>query len=165
MEALANVDWLTLVLGIILGIPVAYVIGVLAHMHTPKFVHYLESRKLLKTHKTRQQAIAVFNRVRSFHDGRRDRYAFYIICAVGSVLSGLVATICFTVFFNQVHDIPISIDYAFFLLLAVVGTLVAVILLEGIYETARQLERFNDYKAEFEARWGAVDDDAPTASS
>jgi Na+-transporting NADH:ubiquinone oxidoreductase subunit NqrE len=37
-------------------------------------------------------------------------------------------------------------------LMAVVMTIAA---LAGIYEHARQIERFDDYKKEFEARWGA----------
>ena len=76
---------------------------------------------------------------------------------MASVLSGLFATTFFTVFFTHVSDIPIPIDYAIFLLLAVGATLIAVILFTAIYETARQLERFEDYKAEFEQRWGSVD--------
>jgi hypothetical protein len=38
MDALAQVDWLTLGLGIILGLPVAYGISIIANMHTPRFV-------------------------------------------------------------------------------------------------------------------------------
>ena len=68
LEALAKVDWLTLVIGIILGIPVAYGIGILTHMHAPKVVQFLENRKLLRRHKTRQRALAPFNRIKSFHD-------------------------------------------------------------------------------------------------
>jgi hypothetical protein len=30
--------------------------------------------------------------------------------------------------------------------------------LMGLYETARQLERFDDYKKEFEERWGPLDE-------
>jgi hypothetical protein len=157
MEALLRVDWLTLVMGVILGIPVAYVIGILAHMHTPKFVQFLENRKLLKKYKTRQQALVIFNRIKSFHDRRADRYTHYILLAAGSVLSGLLASVFFNIFFNHVHDVPIGIDDAIILLLATLAVLVAALLLAGIYETARQLERFEDYKKEFEQRWGPID--------
>ena len=34
--------------------------------------------------------------------------------------------------------------------------MMAVLLLTGIYETARHLERFDDYKKEFEERWGPL---------
>jgi hypothetical protein len=35
------------------------------------------------------------------------------------------------------------------------------LLLFGIYETARQIERFDDYKTEIEQRWGPIDDEHP----
>jgi hypothetical protein len=37
--------------------------------------------------------------------------------------------------------------------------LLAVACVAGIYETARQLERFDDYKREFEERWGPLSED------
>jgi membrane protein YdbS with pleckstrin-like domain len=42
-------------------------------------------------------------------------------------------------------------------LTAVIIFLFAVLLLIGIYDTARQIERFDAYKLEFETRWGSVD--------
>jgi hypothetical protein len=126
-------------------------------MHTPKLVSFLESRKLLKKHKTRQQALVVFNRIKSFHDGRADRYAHYILLSTGSVLCALLASVFLNIFFNHVHDIPIGIDDAVILLIATVAILFAAIFLTGIYQTGRQLERFDDYKKEFEQRWGPID--------
>jgi Na+-transporting NADH:ubiquinone oxidoreductase subunit NqrE len=40
-------------------------------------------------------------------------------------------------------------------LLALMAVLMTIAALAGIYEHARQIERFDDYKKEFEARWGA----------
>lgn len=156
MEALRNVDWLTLVIGVFLGVPVAYVIGILAHMHTPKVVQFLENRKLVKRYKTRQQALVVFNRIKSFHERRGDRYASYILLSTRYVLSGLLASILFGILFNYVRDTPIDVGDAIILILATTGALMAALLSTGIYETARQLERFDDYKNEFEERWGPV---------
>ena len=99
----------------------------------------------------------VFNRIKSFHERRADRYAYYILLSTGSVLSALFASVFFNILFNHIHDIPIGIDDAVVLLIATVAVLVAVLLLAGIYETARQLERFDDYKKEFEQRWGPID--------
>jgi hypothetical protein len=41
---------------------------------------------------------------------------------------------------------------------AFVIAILSAVFLVGIYETARQLERFDDYKKEFEQRWGPIDD-------
>jgi hypothetical protein len=46
-------------------------------------------------------------------------------------------------------------------LFAAISALMMLLLLTGIYETARQIERFDDYKAEFEQRWGPIDNDHP----
>jgi hypothetical protein len=73
MEDLPHVDWPTLVLGILLGIPVAYIIGIVAHMHAIRLGHFLENRKLLKKRKTRQQALVAFNRIKAFREGKRDK--------------------------------------------------------------------------------------------
>jgi hypothetical protein len=40
-------------------------------------------------------------------------------------------------------------------LIALIAILMTVAALAGIYEHARQIERFDDYKEEFEASWGA----------
>jgi hypothetical protein len=146
-------DVVILVVGLIGG----YLAAILAILHTPRWVSFLQNRKLLKTKKTRQQALVVFNRIKSFHERRSDRYAYYILLSTGSVLSGLVASILFGIFFKYVWDIPIEIGDAIILILATGFVLLAALLLTGIYETARQLERFDDYKKEFEARWGPID--------
>jgi hypothetical protein len=46
----------------------------------------------------------------------------------------------------------------FYLGLACVVALMSIGLLAGLYETARQLERFDDYKKEFEERWGPLNE-------
>jgi uncharacterized membrane protein len=51
------------------------------------------------------------------------------------------------------QDLSFEIRMIVFLL-ALIAALMTVALLAGIYETARQIERFDDYKAEFEKRWG-----------
>ena len=107
---MSNEFWLGVVVTLLVGIPGAYFIAILANMHTPKLVSFLESRKLLKKHKTRQQALVVFNRIKSFHDGRADRYAHYILLSAGSVLCALSRQVFLNIFFNHVHDIPIGID-------------------------------------------------------
>jgi hypothetical protein len=159
MDASSHVDWFTLVIGIILGIPVAYVISILANMHTPKFVQFLDRRKLLKTHKTKKQALQVFKRIKAFREGTRDRYPFYMILASAAVsLTVVASTLSLVAFIGR----DFSMEFRIILcLLASIATLVMVLLLAGIYETARQIERFDDYRAEFEKRWGPVESEQP----
>lgn len=149
--------WLGVIITVVVGLPGAYVIGILANMHTPRLVHFLESRKLLKTHKTRQQALRVFNRIKEFRDGTRDRYPFYILLASAAVVCAIIAStlILVTVFQNE---FPLAIP---FYLLAAIAALMMLLLLIGIYETARHIERFEDYKTEIEQRWGPIDSEHP----
>jgi hypothetical protein len=55
MEDLSNIHWLELGIGILLGLPAAYVIGILSHVHAIRFIHFRDNRKLLKKAKTREQ--------------------------------------------------------------------------------------------------------------
>lgn len=155
MEDLSHVDWPTLVLGILLGIPVAYVIGIVAHMHALRLGHFLDNRKLLRQHKTRQQALAVFNRIKAFREGKRDKYPFYMILASAAMSCMVTAsTLVLIAFIRQALTLEFRVVLCLF---AGLAALVGLILLAGIYETARQIERFDDYKVEVEKRWGAVD--------
>ncbi len=148
--------WLGVLITLIVGIPGAYAMALLANMHTPRLAQYLQSRKLLKTHKTKQQALRVFNRIKAFHDGTSDRYAFYILLTGSAIVCTIVAsTLVLSVVFQ--NEFPIHYSFGILILFAALTFLIALLLLSSIYETSRQLERFDDYKAEFEQRWGAID--------
>lgn len=153
-----NEFWWGVIITLIVGVPGAYGMALLANMHTPRLTQFLESRKLIKKHKTRQQALVVFHRIKDFREGKRDRYAFYMVLVGAAIISAIVASTLLLIISIQVHEYPISIEYGFVALIAVIAILFAVIFLTMIYETARQLERFDDYKAEFEEKWGPVDD-------
>ncbi len=43
------------------------------------------------------------------------------------------------------------------ILFASIFLIMTVSLLAGIYETSRQIERFDDYRIEFEKRWGMIE--------
>jgi hypothetical protein len=153
----SHVDWITLILGaalgVVLGMPVAYLIGILSNVHAIRFMQFRDNRKLLKKAKTRQQALLIFNRIKAFKEGKRDRYPFYMILASTAVCcSTLAATLILINVIRQDLSFEIRVVLGLSTLLAVLVTIAA---LAGIYEHARQIERFDDYKNEFEARWGA----------
>jgi hypothetical protein len=64
--------WLGVIITLIVGIPGAYLIGILANLHTPRLIEFLDRRKLLKTHKTKKQALRVFNRIKNFRSGKKE---------------------------------------------------------------------------------------------
>src|SRR4051794_8246125 len=103
--------WVGLILTVVIGLPGAYLMGVLGNLHTPRWSQYLQSRKLLKTHKTKQKALLVFNRIKDFHEGRRDKNAYYILLASGAVISATFGFILIHLILIENHDIPVAPDY------------------------------------------------------
>ena len=155
MDDLSSVHWLELVIGMFLGIPVAYIVGILAHMHAIRFGHFLDNRKLLKKAKTKQQALFIFNRIKAFKEGRRDRYPFYLILSSSAVCCSIIAA---TLILSLVIQQGFSFEARMVLsLLALIAVLMTIACLASIYEHARQIERFDDYKAEFKKRWGPTE--------
>jgi hypothetical protein len=155
MDDLSSVHWLELVIGMFLGIPVAYLVGILAHMHAIRFGRFLDNRKLLKKAQTKQQALLIFNRIKAFKEGRRDRYPFYLILSSSAVCCSIVAATLILILVVQ-REVSFEIRMVFYLL-ALIGVLMTIVCLASIYEHARQIERFDDYRAEFEKRWGATE--------
>jgi hypothetical protein len=149
--------WLGVIVTVILGLPGAYVIAILANMHTPRLVQFLESRRLLKKHKTRKQALEMFNRVKAFRDGTRDRYPFYILLATAALICGIISSTLILIVVFQ-NEFPLFFPFAILVLIAAIAALVMMLFLTAIYETARQIERFDEYKAELEQRWGSIDE-------
>jgi hypothetical protein len=139
------------IIGLVLAVPLGVAANLLTSLLTPRLVSYLEKRRLIKAGKTRRQALLVYNRIRAFQEGRRDRYVFYILLASSSVLLAIASS---TLVIVIVLISPQFENAVVFLVMAFVLAFGAVILLASIYETARQLDRFDDYKREFEERWG-----------
>jgi hypothetical protein len=163
MEAHSQIDWPTLLAGALLGVPitivVTYAISILAYFHAPRLQQFLHNRRLLKQTKTKTQALVEFNRIKSFRDGTRDRYPFYILLASGSILSAIFSSTLFIIFSFQSGNVyPVSPEYGAVAIVATLVVVLAVVFPMAIYDTAIKIERFDAYKLEFEKRWGSVDD-------
>jgi hypothetical protein len=125
----------------------------------------IESAKQLKDAKakgaeakTKEQAFLIFKRVRAFKERKKDRYPYYLILACFAIMCAVAsATIFLTIW---VHFEVQHYVFGPALLLAGIVALVGVVLVFGIFETARQIDRFDDYKAELKKQWPDVDFDA-----
>src|SRR4030081_2934983 len=113
--------WVGLILTVVIGLPGAYLMGVLASLHTPRWSEYLQNRKLLKTRKTKQQALVTFNRIKDFREGKRDKYPFYMLLGTGSVLCAVFASTMILIISNQVLEYPVAVEYMTVAALAAVG--------------------------------------------
>jgi hypothetical protein len=138
------------VIALVLAVP----LGVASHLLAIRFGSFLERRKLIKTHKTRQQAIQGYERIKAFHEGRMDKYPYYMLLMGSAVLLCIVA--------STIAIVAVVVSPAFEIMfmcfgLAAIFVMLSIVLLAALYETARQLERFDDYKREFEKQWGPID--------
>lgn len=127
-------DWFGLI-ALLLAIP----LGIAANLLTPRLVRFLENRKLIKTNKSKQQALQHYQRIKAFHEGRQDKYAYYVLLLGVSVLSGIAASIILisTFIFAPLYDL-----FVVLLLLALVFALLSVLFLAGIYETSRRIGQY-----------------------
>jgi hypothetical protein len=138
----------------VIALALAVPLGVASHLLAIRFTSFLERRKLIKTHKTRQQALQGYERIKAFHEGRRDKYPYYMLLMGAAVLLGIAAStvVIVTVVISPALEIILMCFGA-----AAILEMASVVLLAGLYATARQLERFDDYKKEFEKQWGPID--------
>jgi len=149
------------IITLILAIPV----GVMSHVLGHRFLGHLEKRKLVRGNATRQQAIQMYNLVKSFHNRTRDRYPYYLLLAGSAVICAVVSStsIILIVLINPDMNIYPSPLGTVLLVLAVLFALLPVLLMVSLYHTSRQLDRFENYKAELEQQWGPIDEKTPEA--
>ena len=149
------------IVALILAIPV----GVMSHVLGHRVQVYLEKRKLIRSNATRQQAVRVYNRIKSFHDRTNDRYPYYMILVGWSAICAVASSTCIILIviinpdINLVSGLP-SPSLIFFCWPPCSQPSLR-FLCSFYYETSRQLDRFDDYKAEFEKQWGPIDTRAP----
>jgi hypothetical protein len=79
--------WIGLI-ALVLAVP----LGVAGNLLTPRVAAYLENRKLIKTRKTRAQALQTYNRIRAFREARRDKYAYYFVVASFGLLCAIASS-------------------------------------------------------------------------
>ena len=120
---------------------------------------YLEKRKLLKTHRTREQDLAAYRSIEAFRNGGRDRYPAYIALAVISVISAIGSATCALLvalkYWDVIEGTILPSQPTVFLSLSAFGFLAFSVLCVGlIVSTARRIERFDEYKAEIRKKWG-----------
>ena len=135
----------------------------MSHLLGHRVQVYLEKRKLIRSNATRQQAVLVYNRIKSFHNRTRDRYPYYLLLAASAVICAVASATSIIVIVLTNPDTMIPLSPLTFLLffLAIGGALLALILMVALYETSRHLDRFDDYKAELEQQWGPIDEKTP----
>jgi hypothetical protein len=139
----------------VLSIPM----GVATNMLTPRFVAYLEQRKLIKSNRTKEQDIATYRSIEALKNGTRDKYPSYIAmavfsvnCAIGGAACVLLLTLKYGTFdetslFQSPHTVFLSLISSLFFLLSLLFLVI-------IVTTERRIERFDEYTAEIRKKWG-----------
>jgi hypothetical protein len=145
-------DWIGII-GLVLAVP----LGVATNLLTPRVVSWLEKRKLIKTHKSRQQALRTYNLIRSFHEGKQDKYPHYLMFASVAVMCAQASTML--VILLLLYDLPSFEAKMTTGFVAVICALFGALLMVSIYTTDRAVVNFDAYKKEFENRWGPIESD------
>lgn len=129
-------------------------LGVATNLVTPKVVGHLEQRKLIKTHRTREQQISEYRRIEDFKNGVRDRYPFYILLSSVSIFFMLISFgVALLTFWLAMHAADFM-NAVFSGAFAILFFTISVVCLFAIPATARRIERFDDYTAQIRAKWG-----------
>jgi MFS family permease len=142
-------DWFSLIT-LLLSFPLA----VAGTLFAPRLLRFLENRKLIKTNKSKQQALQHYQHIKALHEGRRDKNAFYILLLGLSVLSAIAAS---TILISTFIFAPVGNLLFLLLVLAFALAFMSVIFLAAMYETSRRIDQFDRYKAEIEEQWGPLD--------
>jgi hypothetical protein len=142
-------DWFSLIT-LLLSFPLA----VAGTLFAPRLLRFLENRKLIKTNKSKQQALQHYQHIKALREGRRDKNAFYMLLVGVSVLSAIAAS---TILISTFILAPLNELLFMLLLLAFVFAFVSVIFLAAMYETSRRIDQFDRYQAELEEQWGPLD--------
>jgi hypothetical protein len=147
--------WLS-VLSLALAIP----LGVVTNLLTPRFVAYLEQRKLIKSNRTKEQDIAAYRSVEAFKNGTRDKYPSYIALAVFSVncaIGGATCVLLLALKYGALDETTLVPTQPTVLLslLTFLFFLLSILFLIILLTTARRIERFDEYTAEIRKKWGA----------
>jgi hypothetical protein len=133
--------------------------GIATNVLTPRFVAYLEKRKLIKSNRTKEQDIAAYRSIEAFKNGTRDKYASYIGLAVLSVIFALGGATCVPLLALKYANLGetavlLSPPHVFLPLLMILFLLLSMLFLIIILTTARRIERFDEYTAEIRKKWG-----------
>jgi hypothetical protein len=134
-------------------------LGIATNMLTPRFVSYLEKRKLIKSHRTKEQDLAAYRSIEAFKNGSRDKYPAYIALAVASVICAIGCATCVLLlalkYGGLIEGTILPSEPTVYLSVSAFAFLVFSVLFVGlIVSTARRIERFDEYKAEIRKKWG-----------
>jgi hypothetical protein len=148
----------------IIALALAIPLGVISAVLSQPVLRYLERRKLVKVNATKQQAIRAYNLVKSFHNRTRDRYPYYLQLTGWAVIFAVASATCIILIalikpdiqlFGQVEPVGSLVVGLF--VGAVACASISGLLMLVLYGTARNLDRFDDYKRELEQQWGPIE--------
>jgi hypothetical protein len=143
------------VTSLVLAIP----LGIASSLLTTRVVAYLEQRKLIKSHRTKEQDIVAYRGIEAFKNGTRDKYPSYLALAVFSVncaIGGATCVLLLALKYGELGETTLlpSQPTIFLSLLTFLFFLLGILFVILIPITDRRIERFDDYTAEIRKKWG-----------
>lgn len=156
MEALLTdpAFWITLAINAV----VTLVLGVVAILITPvtvrRMISLLERRRTSRSLKQKTQELADYRRIKAFHEGKKDRYFFYVYVGTISIGFAVMAATCFIVTVLHTMREHYFLDGVIMgFVVGIICVLISVLSLVGMQYTAANLEKFDDYERRVKERW------------
>jgi hypothetical protein len=139
-------------LGLVFAIPVGIITSIVGNRLTRNVDAFLEKRKLIKSHRSKQQELAEYKRIEAFKHGTKDRYPYYILLATSTVICAVGLATCLVLAVLGYGDF-IGLPNPLLLGAFLFGIFAALFIIV-VAATARRIEQFEQYQAEIRKKWG-----------
>src|SRR5947208_10299892 len=101
------------ILWLIIGGVIGFLGSVAANLLTGKIVSLFERQRGLMDERSKDRAMRFYSMVTRLHDGRRDRYVFFILSSMTTVVSAIfgVVTLAMAILLTQLNKKVMDIVY------------------------------------------------------
>src|SRR5271166_5869818 len=76
------------------GVVVGLVLAIPLHIAANRVDTYLDKHKLIKSRRSKEQALAEYKRIEAFRNGTKDRYPYYIFLSAGAMIFAIGSATC-----------------------------------------------------------------------
>jgi uncharacterized membrane protein YbhN (UPF0104 family) len=151
---MSNEFWIGLAANAVVTIVLGVVATIIAPITAAKVANFFYARKMTRTLKLKQNELRDYERIKAFHEGKKDKVFFYVFLATVAVLFFIGASLCFIlaalgVANNYIEHVQLIIAVLIGCLCALLGMLI----MAGMQKTANNLENFSDYEKRVKERW------------
>jgi hypothetical protein len=134
------------------------VLGVVAILITPvaarAIIALFERQRTSHSLKRKTRELADYARIKAFHEGKKDKYFFYVYVGTISIGFAIMAATSFIVTIIYMSKENYFLDGVIVgYLVGIICVLISILSLAGLQYTATNLEKFDEYEKRVKERW------------